>query len=73
MLKILKEYSKIKIILFYIFYHVCDVKNEANDNQITYGIKTYPATLLIEKNNTVTIRANIANKIRVTVAKNLLG
>jgi hypothetical protein len=69
----LKEYLKRKVTLFNLYCYVCDVKKEANDNQITYGIKTYPATLLIEKNNTVTIRENIANKIRVTVAKNLLG
>ena len=53
--------------------YVCDVKKDANDNQITYGIKQYPATILIEKNNTVITSAKIANKIRVTVAKNLLG
>ena len=56
-----------------IYYHVCDVKKDANDNHITYGIKQYPATRLIEINNTVTTIANIVNKIRDVVAKNLLG
>ena len=53
--------------------YVCDVKKDANDNQITYGIKQYPATILIVKNITVITSAKIANKIRVMVAKNLLG
>ena len=53
--------------------YVCDVKNEANDNHITYGIKQYPAIRLIEKNNPVIIRAKIASNTRVTVENNLLG
>jgi hypothetical protein len=69
LLKILKEYLKYEIILSY----VCDVKKDANDNQITYGIKQYPATILMGKNITVITSAKIANNIRVTVAKNLLG
>jgi hypothetical protein len=69
LLKILKEYLKYEIILSY----VCDVKKDANDNQIIYGIKQYPATILMGKNITVIISAKIANNIRVTVAKNLLG
>ena len=72
MLKILKEYLKYEVILSYVC-DVCDVKKDANDNQITYGIKQYPATILIGKNITVITSAKIANKIRVTVENNLLG
>jgi hypothetical protein len=67
---------KFKVKLFNLYCYVCDVcdvKKEANDNQMTYGIKQYPAIRLIEKNNTVIIIANIANKIRVIVANNLSG
>jgi predicted metallo-beta-lactamase superfamily hydrolase len=72
LLKILKEYLKCKQIIFSIIY-VCDVKNDANDNQITYGMKQYPAILLIGKNNIVIINAKIAKSISVIVAKNLSG
>jgi hypothetical protein len=63
---------KYEVILSYVC-DVCDVKKDANDNQITYGIKQYPATILMGKNITAITSAKIANNIRVTVAKNLLG
>jgi hypothetical protein len=63
---------KYEVILSYVC-DVCDVKKDANDNQITYGIKQYPATILIVKNITVITSAKIANKIRVIVENNLLG
>ena len=72
MLKILNEYSNIEWWYHYAR-HVCEVKKDANDNQITYGIKQYPAILLTGKNNTVITRAKIANNIRVTVENSLLG
>jgi hypothetical protein len=61
-----------EVILSYVC-DICDVKKDANDNQITYGIKQYPATILIVKNITVITSAKIANKIRVIVENNLLG
>jgi hypothetical protein len=63
---------KYEVILSYVC-DICDVKKDANDNQITYGIKQYPATILIVKNITVITSAKIANKIRVIVENNLLG
>ena len=62
-----------KVIIFSDISHVCDVKKDANDNQITYGTKKYPAILFTGKNNIVTTTAKIANNIRVTVANSLLG
>jgi hypothetical protein len=72
LLKILKEYLKCKLIIFSIIY-VWEVSKDANDNQITYGIKQYPAILLMGKNNIVIINAKIAKSISVTVAKNFSG
>jgi transposase len=53
--------------------HVCDVKKEANDSQITYGIKQYAARGTIVKKSKATTPANIVNNIRVIVANNLFG
>ena len=59
--------------MLYIIVHVCDVKKEANDSQIMYGIKQYAARGTIVKKSKATTIANIANNIRVIVANNLSG
>ena len=59
--------------ILYIIVNVRDVKKEANDSQIMYGIKQYAARGTIVKKSKATTPANIANNIRVIVANNLFG
>ena len=59
--------------ILYIIVNVRDVKKEANDSQIMYGIKQYAARGTIVKKSKATTIANIANNIRVIVANNLFG